>query len=98
LGQEIKRQRVIKTGLTKDDRVIVDGLQRVKPGITVSAEMRPPAKPPESPLSKLLNSVRTNKSAPAETKKPASGAPVEAPGRQKNAQANNANSQVGRPK
>ena len=59
LGQEIKGQRVIKTGLNKDDRVIVEGLQRIRTGIQVTAEVRPPATPPESPLGKLLNRRRT---------------------------------------
>lgn len=79
LGQEIQRQRVIKSGLTKEDRVIVDGLQRVRPGIPVSAELRPSAKPPESPLSKLLKGARTSKAAPDETKKPQKGQANETP-------------------
>jgi RND family efflux transporter MFP subunit len=78
LGQEIHRQRVIKAGLTKDDRVIVDGLQRVRPGIQVSAEMRPAAKPPESPLNKLLKGVRPGNTASAGDKPAATATPANA--------------------
>ncbi len=88
LGQEIKGQRVIKTGLNKDDRVIVDGLQRIRPGVRVTAEVRPAAQPPESPLKKLLDSA-PKAQAPAATKKPAQGHPAERSGPAKQADAKN---------
>ncbi|HEV8061980.1 MAG TPA: efflux RND transporter periplasmic adaptor subunit [Gemmataceae bacterium] len=97
LGQEMKGQRVIKTGLNKDDRVIVDGLQRIRPGVRVTAEVRPPAKPPESPLSKLLNSENKG-AAPVDTKKPAKPEPAEAPGTVKKAEAKASGSQTDRAK
>jgi RND family efflux transporter MFP subunit len=43
--------RVIEGGLTRSDRVIVNGLQRARPGITVTAtltELPPPPAPPAS--------------------------------------------------
>ena len=62
LGQEIKRLRVVKSGLNKDDRIIVDGLQRIRAGVVVSAESRPPAKPPESTLVQVLKSAMSQAS------------------------------------
>ncbi len=97
LGQEIKGQRVIKTGLNKGDRVIVEGLQRIRPGVRVTAETRPAGKPPESPLSKLLTSAHSA-STPPEAKKPAPGQPPEAPGSLKKTEAKKANSQADRAK
>ena len=66
LGQEMKGQVVVKSGLKKTDRVIVEGLQRIRPGIQVTAEVRPPAKTPVSPLNRLLNGVWKS-AAPAAT-------------------------------
>ena len=78
LGQEMKGQVVVKSGLKKTDRVIVEGLQRIRPGIQVTAEVRPPAKLPESPLNKLLNGV-WKAAAPAEAKKAEQVKTVESP-------------------
>lgn len=41
LGPVIGRERVIRDGLEPGDRVIVNGLQRVRPGMTVNAETAP---------------------------------------------------------
>jgi hypothetical protein len=38
LGQAINGQRVITAGLTAEDRVIVTGLMRVRPGMKVTAQ------------------------------------------------------------
>jgi membrane fusion protein, multidrug efflux system len=44
LGIDLKGMRVVKSGLTKDDRVVVDGLLRARPGATVEPqEARTPA-------------------------------------------------------
>ena len=45
LGPIIDGKRVVREGLTAADRVIVNGLQRVRPGMTVVAEAAPPAAP-----------------------------------------------------
>ena len=65
-----------KEGLTVGDRVIVSGMQRVRPdpNVQVQAKMRPPPQRPESPLGKLLSSSRPSvakKPANADSKKPA---------------------------
>jgi RND family efflux transporter MFP subunit len=57
LGQEIHGLRVIKEGLKEGERVVISGMQRVKPKSKVQVEMQKPPKPPDSPLSKLLTSV-----------------------------------------
>jgi RND family efflux transporter MFP subunit len=58
LGQEITGLRVIKKGLSKGERVVVGGMQRVRSGVQVHAEMQDPPKRPDSPLGKLLTSNR----------------------------------------
>ncbi|MEZ5277173.1 MAG: efflux RND transporter periplasmic adaptor subunit [Opitutaceae bacterium] len=42
LGPKVGYDRVIKSGLNGDERVVVNGLQRARPGITVSATTRAP--------------------------------------------------------
>jgi RND family efflux transporter MFP subunit len=59
LGQEIHSLRVIKEGVSKGDRVIVSGMQRVRQGSQVQVKMQEPPKPPESPLGKLLANRQT---------------------------------------
>jgi multidrug efflux pump subunit AcrA (membrane-fusion protein) len=44
----------IVEGLLPGERVIISGIQRVRPQLEVKAEMRKPPEPPESPLRKLL--------------------------------------------
>jgi RND family efflux transporter MFP subunit len=75
LGQELKKLRVIKSGLNKDDRVIVDGLQRIRTGVQVSAEGRPPAQAPESTLIKALKDAM-RETPVAEEPKTSAGQPV----------------------
>jgi RND family efflux transporter MFP subunit len=53
-GQEIQGLRAIKKGLAKGDHVIISGMQRVKAGVQVHADIQAPPKPPNSPLGKLL--------------------------------------------
>jgi RND family efflux transporter MFP subunit len=63
LGQAIGDLRVIrppekgqegKEGLSEGERVIITGMQRVRPNVEVKANKKDPPKPPESPLVKLL--------------------------------------------
>lgn len=48
-GQLNGALRVIKTGLTPDDKVIVNGLMRARPGAEVKPEMVDPTKPKTTP-------------------------------------------------
>jgi RND family efflux transporter MFP subunit len=70
LGQAIAGLRVIqppdkgkeaKEGLSKGERVVISGMQRVRPGAQVQATMKAPPKPPESPLARLLAGRRNGK-------------------------------------
>jgi RND family efflux transporter MFP subunit len=45
LGAVVDGKRIVREGLSAGDRVIVNGLQRVRPGMTVVAEAAPPAAP-----------------------------------------------------
>ncbi len=66
LGQAIQGLRVIHAlkrdkdgkiteGLEEGDRIIISGMQRVRPGSAVTLKVEPPPKAPESPLGKLMN-------------------------------------------
>lgn len=69
-GQAIQGLRVIKDGLKEGDRVIVVGIQRVRPGVTVNAKMQPPPRPPDSELTRELTAflakTSAGKASPAE--------------------------------
>jgi multidrug efflux system membrane fusion protein len=63
LGQSLKELRVVrpaqagqegKEGLAEGERVIVSGMQRVRKGVQVDAEMQEPPTPPGMPLVRLL--------------------------------------------
>jgi RND family efflux transporter MFP subunit len=58
-GQETHGLAVIKKGLSRGDRVIVSGMQRVKQGAQVQVKMREPPKPPASSLVQLFKSQPT---------------------------------------
>jgi RND family efflux transporter MFP subunit len=64
LGQALSGMRVIKEGLTEGEHVIVSGMQRVRQGAKVKAELVPPPKPPGSPLGKLLARHQAGNAAP----------------------------------
>ncbi len=49
VGQDVERMRVIEEGLTADDRVIVNGMQRARPGSKVTPEEAAAAPAPEPP-------------------------------------------------
>ncbi|MFO0844235.1 MAG: efflux RND transporter periplasmic adaptor subunit [Gemmataceae bacterium] len=55
IGQAIKGLRVVKEGLNPGDRVIVSGMQRVRPKLEVKVREEAAPKAPASPLSKLMN-------------------------------------------
>lgn len=58
IGQAIQDLRVIKEGLGPDERVIVEGMQRVRAESEVRASWREPPKPPTQPLTQLLTAGR----------------------------------------
>jgi RND family efflux transporter MFP subunit len=57
IGQAIHGLRAIKEGLSQNERVVVGGVQRVRPGTVVEAEDQEPAKAPPSALKDLLSSA-----------------------------------------
>ncbi len=59
-GKRIKvGLRVVKDGLQAGDRVIVQGMQRVRPGAPVEAKVQAPPQPPASALVRLLAERKT---------------------------------------
>jgi RND family efflux transporter MFP subunit len=63
LGQAFNNQRVIKSGLQEDDRVIVNGLMRARPNQKVNPQNEtPPAPIPGSPQAKADASASQHKS------------------------------------
>jgi RND family efflux transporter MFP subunit len=52
-GQAVRGLRVIKTGLTTGDRVIISGMQRVKPKSEVVVKTQEPPKPPSTQKSEV---------------------------------------------
>jgi multidrug efflux system membrane fusion protein len=77
VGQELHGLRVIKKGLAEGERVIVSGMQRVRPGTHVETKTQPPPRPPESPLVRLLNGrqgdTETRRHGDKETGRPEPG-------------------------
>jgi RND family efflux transporter MFP subunit len=67
LGQSLQKLRVIKPpakdkeGLSADDRVVISGMQRARNGLQVDAELQAPPTPPEVPLVRVLNAIKTTK-------------------------------------
>ncbi|WAC25885.1 efflux RND transporter periplasmic adaptor subunit [Ancylobacter sp. SL191] len=59
LGRQIDGQRIINSGLTKDDLVVVNGLVRIRPGAQVIGKLEQPAAPAgtgtEAPAAKPAN-------------------------------------------
>lgn len=60
LGRQIDGQRIINSGLTKDDLVVVNGLVRIRPGAKVVGQLEQPAAPPagtgtDAPAAKPAN-------------------------------------------
>jgi RND family efflux transporter MFP subunit len=64
LGQSIHGLRVIKDGLAEGDRVVISGMQRVRPGSAVTVKKKDPPKPPGSPLTRMLSHYWENHAAP----------------------------------
>ena len=48
-GQLVGDLRVVKQGIAADDRVVVNGMARVRPGLKVTAQQQPPAGAPAKP-------------------------------------------------
>ncbi len=45
LGPKLEGLRIVRTGLSKDDSIVVNGLQRVRPGAALDPEVTPMASP-----------------------------------------------------
>jgi RND family efflux transporter MFP subunit len=58
-GQAVHDLRIIKKGLTGTERVVVEGMQKVREKAEVDVKTRPAPKPPQSTLSKLLSYERS---------------------------------------
>jgi RND family efflux transporter MFP subunit len=58
LGQSIEGLRAIKEGLKEGERVIVSGMQRVRPKLRVQVKMQDPPTPPKSSLTRMLAAYR----------------------------------------
>ncbi len=71
LGQELQGMCVIKEGIKDGERVVVAGMQRVRPSAVVKAELREPPPPPPSPLTKILKEDRAAKVANPPSSTPA---------------------------
>jgi RND family efflux transporter MFP subunit len=69
IGQEVQGLRVIKEGLALGERVIVSGMQRVKPNDKVRIREQPPPKPPESSLSRFLTLLSNKKPQEKQTRR-----------------------------
>ena len=54
LGQAIHELRVIREGVAPGERVIVTGMQRVRPKLRVQVQTQDPPKPPKSSLTRML--------------------------------------------
>ena len=73
IGQEIGGLRVIKDGLSLNDKVIISGAQRVREGSKVKANEQKAPKPPESNLVKLLTQYLSKKNGDKEPKPSSKG-------------------------
>lgn len=71
LGQQFAGMRVVTSGLTTADRVIVSGMQRVRPGVKVTTRMQPSPKEPEPVPSPKTPSPKTP--SPPAPEKPTAG-------------------------
>jgi RND family efflux transporter MFP subunit len=58
LGQELQGLHAIKKGLKEGERIIISGMQRVRPGAPVQAKVQPPPEAPPSPLVAMLTQNR----------------------------------------
>ena len=56
--------RIVHQGLSSSDRIIVSGIQRARPGITVDAEERAPEEPHVEPTSQMKEKLVREDPAP----------------------------------
>ena len=73
LGPKIEGLRIVRSGLNKDDTIIVKGLQKVRPGSPVTPEVIPMAN--EQTLAALAQQRQALEASNLSPAKPASGAP-----------------------
>jgi hypothetical protein len=70
LGKQEGPRRVVAKGLDADDTVVVEGILRVRPGVTVKPNFAAPASP---------DAAKPKAAAPAEAPAGKGGEPKEAP-------------------
>ena len=73
LGPKIEGLRIVRSGLSKDDTIIVKGLQKVRPGSPVAPEVIPMAN--EQTLAALAQQRQAMEASNLPQIKPATGAP-----------------------
>lgn len=73
LGPKIEGLRIVRSGLSKDDTIIVKGLQKVRPGSTVTPEVIPMAN--EQTLAALAQQRQALEASNLPQVKPAQSAP-----------------------
>jgi RND family efflux transporter MFP subunit len=64
LGPMYEGLRIVHQGLSSSDRIIVSGIQRARPGITVDAEERAPEEPHVEPTSQMKEKLVREDPAP----------------------------------
>jgi multidrug efflux system membrane fusion protein len=75
LGPKLEGLRIVRSGLTKDDTIVVKGLQRVRPGTPVDPEVTPMASPETiAALAKQRQALEASNVQPATAPKLASNA------------------------
>jgi multidrug efflux system membrane fusion protein len=79
VGQSIDGLRAIKDGLSGSERVIVQGMQRVRPKVKVEVTMQKSPPPPQSPLVDLLNAYQARLKAAAKRLEAEARTPKAAP-------------------
>jgi RND family efflux transporter MFP subunit len=68
-GQAVSGLRVIKDGLAEGERVIISGMQRVRPGSHVEVQEQPAAAPPDSPWRRFLTNGQHTRQGHKETRR-----------------------------
>jgi multidrug efflux system membrane fusion protein len=82
LGPKLEGLRIVRSGLQKDDRIIINGLQRVRPGAVIDPQDAPMASPEtvatlarQRQAVEAANQSATSASSPALVKAESSAAP-----------------------
>ncbi|MCS0495321.1 efflux RND transporter periplasmic adaptor subunit [Ancylobacter sp. MQZ15Z-1] len=77
-GQQIGDLRVVETGLTVDDHIVVGGIQRATPGSKVDPQMQPPPKAPADLVAATPEPANGADAKPSDGKPSDAGKPADA--------------------